>query len=212
MIKIHHLNFSAAERIVWLCEELQLPYEIQRYTRDPVTISPPDLKALHPMGAAPVIEDGELMLAESGAIVDYLIEKHGGGRLRLPATHPDFADFIYWFHYANGTLQPLIVRIILMSRAGVPDDNPLMLSMRIRLEKVMAFVELQLGKAPYLGGRELTAADIMSVFVLTTMRRFLPIDLAPYPNTRGYLQRIGERSAYQRAITAADPGATPILC
>jgi len=113
MIKIHHLGHSQSERIVWLCEELGLPYELRHYVRDPVTrLSPPDLLALHPLGAAPVIEDGELQLAESAAIVEYLIVKHGGGRFKLGPDHPDYAAFLYWFHFANGNLQSALMRLI----------------------------------------------------------------------------------------------------
>lgn len=104
MLVIHHLETSQWERILWLCEELGVPYEMKRHERDAVTRwSPPELQALHPMGTAPVITDGDLVLAESGAIVDYIIAKHGGGRLALKVDHPDFAQYLYWFHFANAT-------------------------------------------------------------------------------------------------------------
>ena len=96
MLRIHHLGHSQSERIVWLCEELGLQYELRHSARDPVTIlSPSELKALHPLGAAPLIEDGDLLLAESAAIVEYIIVKHGGGRLNLGPEHPDYATFLY---------------------------------------------------------------------------------------------------------------------
>ena len=104
MLIVHHLGKSQSERIVWLCEELAVPYQLKRYDRDPATmLAPPDYKALHPMGAAPVITDGDVVLAESGAIVDYIIARHGGGRLALAPAHPDYADYVYWFHFANGS-------------------------------------------------------------------------------------------------------------
>ena len=212
MLKIHHLGHSQSERIVWLCEELGLPYDLQHHTRDPVTrLSPPALKALHPLGAAPVIEDGDLLLAESGAIVDYIIEKHGGGRLKLGPAHPDFAAFVYWFHFSNGNLLPAMGRLMMVSRAGLPSDHPVLVSVQGRLDKVMALVEARLGEATYLAGDEFTAADIMSVFSFTTMRLFQPMDLAPYPNIRAYLQRIGERPAYRRAMAKGDPDLVPML-
>lgn len=118
MIKIHHLGHSQSERILWLCEELGLPYRLQHYTRDPVTrLSPPELLALHPLGAAPVLEDGDLLLAESAAIVEYLIGRHGAGRLKPGPEHPDYAAFLYWFHFANGNLQPTLLRLMTVGRA-----------------------------------------------------------------------------------------------
>lgn len=212
MLKIHHLGHSQSERIVWLCEELGLSYDLQHHTRDPVTrLSPPALKALHPLGAAPVIEDGDLLLAESAAIVEYLIVKHGGGRLKLGPDHPDYAAFLYWFHFSNGNLMPAMGRLMMVSRANLPADHPVLVSVQGRLDKVMALVEARLGEAPYFAGDEFTAADIMSVFSLTTMRLFQPMDLAPYPHVRAYLQRIGERPTYRRAMAKGDPDLVPML-
>ncbi len=212
MLKVHHLGHSQSERIVWLCEELGLDYELKHYTRDPVTIlSPPELKALHPLGAAPVIEDGDVLLAESAAIVDYIIAKHGGGQLKLGPDHPDFADFLYWYHFANGNLQPALGRLMVLNRAGLADDHPVKKAMQGRFDRVLALVETRLGVVPYLAGNEFTAADIMSVFSLTTMRLFQPIDLAPYPHIRAYLQRIAERPGYRRAMAKGDPDLTPML-
>lgn len=212
MLKIHHLGHSQSERIVWLCEELGLPYDLQHHTRDPVTrLSPPALKALHPLGAAPVIEDGDLLLAESAAIVEYIIVKHGGGRLKLGPEHPDYAAFLYWFHFSNGNLMPAMGRLMMVSRAKLPADHPVLVSVQGRLDKVMALIEARLGEAPYFAGNEFTAADIMSVFSFTTMRLFQPMDLAPYPHVRAYLQRIGERPAYQRAMAKGDPDLVPML-
>ena len=212
MLRIHHLGHSQSERIVWLCEELELPYELRHYTRDPVSIlSPPELKDLHPLGAAPLIEDGDLLLAESAAIVEYIIVKHGGGRLKLGLEHPDYANFLYWFHFSNGNLQPVMGRLMVVGRAKLPVDHPVQVSAQGRLDRLMALVEARLGEVPYLAGREFTAADIMSVFSLTTMRLFQPIDLAPCPNIRAYLQRIGKRPAYRRAMAKGDPDLTPML-
>jgi glutathione S-transferase len=212
MLKIHHLGHSQSERIVWLCEELGLPYALRHHTRDAITrLSPPDLKALHPLGAAPVIEDGDLLLAESAAIVEYIIVKHGGGRLKLGPEHPDYAAFLYWFHFSNGNLMPAMGRLMMVSRANLPADHPVLVSVQGRLDRVMALVEGRLGEATYFAGDEFTAADIMSVFSLTTMRLFQPMDLAPYPNVRAYLQRIGERPAYRRAMAKGDPDLVPML-
>jgi glutathione S-transferase len=212
MLTIHHLGHSQSERIIWLCEELDLPYELKRYQRDPVTIlSPPELRAIHPMGAAPVIEDDGLLLAESAAITEYIIAKHGGGRLRLGPDHPDFADYLYWFHFANGNLQPVFGRLLMINRVGLPPSHPVQAAMQGRLDRVLALVEARLAEADYLAGTEFTAADIMSVFSLTTMRLFQPVDLKRYPHIPAYLQRIGARPAYRRAMTKSDPDLTPML-
>ena len=212
MLTVHHLGKSQSERVVWLCEELGIPYSLKRYQRDPVTIlAPPEFKALHPGGTAPVITDGDLVLAESGAVVEYIIARHGGGRLAPGPSHPDFADYLYWFHFANGTLQSAMVRNMTLSRLNLPKDDPVLLAMRGRLDRALGLVEARLGKARYLAGEEFTAADIMTVFSLTTMRLFMPVDLAPYPNIRAYLQRIGARPAYQAAMAKGDPGMVPLL-
>jgi len=212
MLTIHHLGHSQSERIVWLCEELGLPYELTLHERDPVTmLSPPALRALHPLGAAPVIQDDGLLLAESAAIVEYIILKHGDGRLRLGPDHPDFASYLYWFHFANGNLQPVMGRMMIVGRVGLAPDHPVQMAVQGRLDRVLALVEARLGEADYLAGSAFTAADIMSVFSLTTMRLFQPLDLQNYPNILAYLQRIGARPAYRRAMAKSDPDLTPML-
>ena len=212
MLTIHHLGKSQSERIVWLCEELGVPYAIKHYVRDAVTIlAPPELRAVHPMGAAPVITDGELVLAESGAIVEYIIAKHGGGRLALSPAHPDYAQYLYWFHFANSNLQPLMSRNLMLRRLNLPADHPVLVLTLGRLDRALGLVETRLGDADHLAGHEFTAADIMIGFTLTTMRYFMPVDLAPYPRIRAYLRRIGEREAYRRAMAKADPGMELLL-
>ncbi len=211
MLTIHHLGKSQSERIVWLCEELGLPYELKRYERDPVSmLAPPELKQVHPLGAAPVITDGEVVLAESGAIVQYLIAKHGGGRLALNAAHPDFPQYLYWFHFANSNLQPHMGRNMILGRLDLPADNAVLLSAKGRLARALALLDHRLGEATWLAGEEFTAADIMTAFSLSTMRYFAPVDLSPLPRIRAYLARISERPAYQRAMRKGDPG-MPLL-
>ncbi len=212
MLTVHHLGKSQSERIVWLCEELGLPYELKVYDRDKVTrLAPPDYKALHPLGAAPVIDDNGLVLAESGAIVEYLTARYGKGRLVLAPDHPDYGQFVYWLHFANGTLQPATGRNMILGRLNLPDDNAVLRAMKGRLDLALGLVEARLGEADYLAGRDLTTADIMIVFTLTTMRLFLPFDLKPYPNIRAYLARVGQRDAYRRAMNKGDPDMTPML-
>ena len=212
MLTVHHLGHSQSERIVWLCEELGIPYQLKLHERDPVTrLSPPALSALHPIGAAPVIQDDGLLLAESAAIIEYIIARHGGGRFRLGPDHPNFVPYLYWFHFANGNLQPVIGRLMMIGRMRLAPDHPLQIAMQGRLDRVIASIEARLGEVDYLAGDEFTAADIMSVFSLTTMRLFQPLDLRPYPSILAYLQRIGERPAYRRAMAKGDPDLTPML-
>ena len=212
MLTVHHLEKSQSERITWLCEELGLPYELKLYKRDPVTIlAPPELKALHPQGTAPIIEDDGLVLAESGAVMQYILGKYGEGRRAPGSDDPAFAPYLYWFHFANGTLQPAMGRNMVLRRLNLPADNPVLQAMRGRLDRALDQVDARLGEADYLAGTKLTAADIMMVFSLTTMRIFLPLDLAPYPNILAYLQRIGARPAYRAAMQKGDPDLTPLL-
>lgn len=212
MLTVHHLGKSQSERIVWLCEELGIPYELKRYARDSVTmLAPPDYKALHPLGAAPVIVDGDLVLAESGAIVDYIIAKHGNGGLVLRADDPDFAQFLYWFHFANGTLQSAMGRLMLLNRLGLTEDNPMLVATRARVDRAFDLVDVHLRDAEYLAGGTFTTADIMMGFSLTTMRYFQPYDLACCLNVVKYLARIGARPAYRRAMEKGDPGMELLL-
>ena len=176
MLTVHHLGKSQSERIVWLCEELGIPYELKRYARDSVTkLAPPDYKALHPIGSAPVITDGDLVLAESGAIVDYIMAKYGDGRLALRPDHPDFAQFLYWFHFANGTLQPLLLRTRSLERVDPSDHNAPLQMAKEQFARVFSLLDRRLGEAPYLAGAAFTAADIMTVFSLTTISAPVPM-------------------------------------
>jgi len=212
MLTVHHLGKSQSERIVWLCEELELPYELKRYTRDSVTmLAPPDYKALHPIGAAPVITDGDLVLAESGAIVDYIMARYGNGRLALRPDDPDFAQFLYWFHFANGTLQAGMGRLMILNRLKLTDDNPMLVATRGRVDRAFDLVDARVRDAEYLAGDTFTTADIMIGFSLTTMRYFQPYDLQRCPNLVKYLGRIGARAAYRRAMEKGDPGMALLL-
>jgi glutathione S-transferase len=211
MLTIHHLGKSQSERIVWLCEELEIPYDLKRYTRDAVTmLAPPEYKALHPIGAAPVITDGNLVLAESGAIVDYIMARYGKGRLTPGTNDPGFAQFLYWFHFANGTLQAAMGRLMILNRLKLPDDNPTLAAMKARVDRAFDLVDARLREADYLAG-SFTTADIMMGFSLTTMRYFQPYDLARCPNVVKYLARISARPAYRRAMEKGDPGMALLL-
>jgi glutathione S-transferase len=210
MLTVHHLGRSQSERIVWLCEELGIDYELKRYERAPL-LAPPEYKALHPIGTAPVITDGDLVLGESGAIIEYIIARYGGGRLARDPAHPAYADYVYWLHFANGSFQALLHRTLIAQRLEPRADHPVLVNLRARLGAALDFLNQRLGEAHYLAGDELTAADIMLVFSLTTMRSFTPYELEPYPHIRAYLRRIGEREAYQRAMRKGDPGMAQLL-
>jgi glutathione S-transferase len=212
MITVHHLGVSQSERIVWLCEELGLPYTLKRYDRDPVTrMAPMEYRALHPMGIAPVIADGKLVLGESAAIIEYVINKYANGRLAIAPGQANYADYLYWFHFANGTMMPSVMIGIIQATLGVPTDSPMAGALNQRSVRAYAMVEKRLGEANYFAGNEFTAADIIMVFSLTTMRAFVPHELTAFPDTRAYLKRIGERPAYQRAMAKGDPDMKPML-
>lgn len=209
MLTVHHLGVSQSDRIVWLCEELNIPYQMIRYERDPVTrMAPPEYKALHPFGTAPVITDGDLVLGESGAIIEYIIAKHGGGRLSLGPSSPNYTDYLYWFHFANGSVMPAAMVDLVVSRlGGEAAENTR--ALRARSDRAYDMIEQRLGETDYLAGDAFTAADIIMLFPLTTMRVFVQRDLEPYPNIRAYLQRIAAHPAYQRAMKSADPDLPP---
>ncbi len=210
MITVHHLGVSQSERIVWLCEELGIAYELKTYSRDPNGAAPPAYKALHPQGTAPIITDGSFSLAETGAIMDYILARHGGGRLVVGSEAPNFPDYLYWLHFGNGFFVPAAMMSIVASRmAG--DNKQAAQAFTGRQELAYRMSEERLGKVPYFAGPEFTAADIMMVFPLTTMRAVTGRGLGASPNLLAYLKRIGERPAYQRAMKKGDPEMKPAL-
>lgn len=205
MLTVHHLGISQSDRIVWLCEELDIPYALKRYERDPKTRLAPDAyRALSPFGTAPVIDDGGVVLGESAAIIEYIAETYGDGRFIVRRGSPDYADFLYWFHFANGSFMPAALIDSICNRLG--GAHGAMAGLRARLDRAYDQIEDRLGKVPFLAGDAFTAADIMTLFPLTTMRVFSPRDIGPYPRIRAYIQRIAGRPAFQRAMQKADPG------
>jgi glutathione S-transferase len=174
-------------------------------------LAPAAYKALHPMGIAPVIEDGALKLGESGAIIEYVIHKYGDGRLSLPPEHPEYANYLFWFHFANGTFMPAEMTGMLTAILGLASDSAVVDSLMDRSRRGYAFLEQRLGEAPYLAGDEFTAADLIMFFPLTTMRAFGSKDISAFPNIQAYLQRVGSRPAYVSAMAKGDPGWKPLL-
>ena len=206
---IHHLRISQSERIVWLCEELGLDYDLKLYNRNPETrLAPPELKALHPMQIAPLLEDGDLLLGESGAIVEYICGRYAPDTPLVPRPdHPDFARHLYWFHFANATFMTNGMKQIAVNAVGADMPPPLMK----RVTNARTQVEHALGEAPYFGGAQLTTADIMMGFQLTTSRAFNAKSVEDMPNVQSWLKRIGEREAYRRAFAKAETGMEPKL-
>jgi glutathione S-transferase len=212
MITVHHLGVSQSERVVWLCEELEIPYSLKHYDRDPTTrLAPPEYRALHPMGIAPVITDAGVVLAESGAILEYLMARYGSGSLCVRSDQPNFPDYLFWFHFANGTLMPSEMGSMIATFLGLKEGNPIIAMLNARSGRAFSLVEGRLKSAAYFAGKDFTAADIMMLFPLTTMRAFVQKDLSAFPNIKAYLKRIGARPAYQRAMRKGDPGMSPML-
>ena len=198
------------QKVMWLVGELGLAHEHIDAGGSFGGLDTPEFLAMNPHGRVPVIADGDLVLAESGAVVDYIIAKYGNGRLKLAPDHPGFAQFLFWFHFSNGTLQAQMGRKMILNRLKLPEDNPIPQATRGRLDRSFDLVNARLGEAEYLAG-EFSAADIMIGFSLTTMRYFMPYDIGRCPNILRYLTRIGARPAYRRAMDKGDPGMKLLL-
>jgi glutathione S-transferase len=214
-ITIHHLGVSQSERIPWLCEELGVPYELKTYARSPL-MAPAEYRALHPSGAAPVVDDPDagVALAESCAIIEYIAHRRGGGGLFVRPDEPNYPDFLYWWHWADGTFQPAVLLRLFLRSARVSEDdgeNPSARAAVERQDRALGQMEARLGASRWLAGDEFTAADLMVVFTLTTARRFLGYDLAAYPNILRFLAEVGKREAYRAAMARCEPGWDPAL-
>jgi glutathione S-transferase len=198
MLTLHHLNDSRSQRILWLLEELGTPYEIQRYQRDPQTrLSPPELTAVHPLGKAPVITDGDLTLAESGAVVDYIIRRYGKGTMMPPPDSAEYEAYNEWLHYSEGSaMLPLMLNLYVsrLKEAGAP--------LHPRIDSEMAnhlgYVDGALKGREFFVGQSLTGADIQMSFVGDMAKAFGK--LGPYPNLSAWLSRMHARPAFQRSI------------
>lgn len=211
MLTIHHLGISQSDRIIWLCEELGLDYVLQRYDRDPATgAAPAAYKALTPFGTAPVISHDALVLGESGAIIEYIIHRLGGGRLALAPSDKAYPDYLFWLHFANSSLMSaLMVEMIIP--AIEPANPDIAQALRGRGDRAFDLVEQRLSRAPYFAGDEFTAADIIMAFPLTTMRLFVTREISAYSNLKAYLAKIARRPAFKRAFEFGDPGFAPVI-
>ncbi|KAK4504061.1 hypothetical protein PRZ48_004976 [Zasmidium cellare] len=207
-LTIHHLGHSQSDRVVWLAEELGLTYDLKKYTRSPV-LSPPEFKALHPIGAAPVIEDttphGPIKLAETEACVEWICNVHGNGKLLVKPGEKNYADFLFYYHVTNGTLQPAVGRVMALQMSGMKKGQATLDRYEAKVYQVLDLLNSRLGDVPWLAGEEFSAADIMVIFSLTTMREFCPVDLSGYKNLLSYVHKIVKRPAYQRYLEKGDP-------
>ena len=217
MITIHHLEHSRSQRILWLLEELGVDYEIRLYDRDPETrLAPPDLRDVHPLGKAPLITDGNVTIAESGAIIEYLVGKYDDGTLRPAEGTNERLAYTYWLHYAEGTFAPLMIIALILSRI---ENAPLPfflkpvakgIAAKIRenyldqnVKSNLDFMELTLGKSRWFCGDELTAADMQMSFALEAAE--VRADMSSFPNITAYLERMRARPAYQRGVEKGGP-------
>ena len=198
MLTLHHLNDSRSQRILWLLEELGIPYELKRYQRDPQTrLAPPELEAVHPLGKSPVITEGDIKIAESGAIVDYIIRRHGGGAMMPSPESADFEAYQEWLHYAEGSaMLPLMMNLYVsrLKEAGAP------LQPRIdgELARHLGYVDGALQGRAFFVGDGLTGADIQMSFVAEMAGVFKR--LTPYPALAGWIGRMHTRPAFQRSL------------
>ncbi len=213
MIVVHHLNNSRSQRVLWLLEELGLEYQIKRYQRDARTmLAPPELRAVHPLGKSPVIGDGELVLAESGAIAEYLVGRYGNGRLVPSPGTPDRLRYAYWMHFAEGSaMPPLVMKLIFdrMERGPMPFFvRPVarMIAGRVKggfiqpnIDRTLDFMESELGQRAWFAGEAFTAADIQMSFPLEAARVRGGLD-ERRPRLMAFLERIHARPAYARAL------------
>ncbi len=213
MLVVHHLNNSRSQRVLWLLEELELPYEIKRYKRDPQTmLAPTSLREVHPLGKSPVITDGKLTLAESGAIIEYLIERYGNGRLVPALGTLEHLRYTYWLHYAEGSAMPPLLLKLIFDQI---EKNPMPFFVRPIARAIVSrvkssfiepqigqhldYMEAELGKSTWFTGNEFTAADIQMSFPLEAAVARGGLN-ASRPKLMAFLNRIHTRPAYQQAL------------
>ena len=205
-IIVHHLENSRSQRILWMLEELSLPYEVKRYERDKATmLAPPDLKRIHPLGKSPVIQDtddGDRVVAETGAIVEYLVDK-ADGRLGAPASRDGALAYRFWLHYAEGSMMPPLLLKLVLARIPVLGKSA---TKRIQpmIDVHLDFVEAELAKRAWFAGDVMTAADVMMSFPLEAARSRGGLDGSP-PPTMAWLEKVHARPAYQAALGARGP-------
>ncbi|OGB06328.1 MAG: glutathione S-transferase [Burkholderiales bacterium RIFCSPHIGHO2_12_FULL_69_20] len=218
MIVVHHLENSRSQRVLWLLEELGLPYDIKHYQRDAKTmLAPPELSQVHPLGKSPVITDGDSVVAETGAIVEYLLDQYGEGRLRPEPGTPEHLRYRYWLHFAEGSaMPPLLMKLVFDSINTAPMPffiKPVARAIGKKVTDLLVwpnltrqfdFMEAELGRSTWFAGSRISGADIMMSFPLEAAAQRAGLD-ASRPKLMAFLERIHKRSAYQRALERGGP-------
>ncbi len=218
MIILHHLENSRSQRVLWLLEELGLPYELRRYARDRTTLqAPPELFKVHPLGKSPVITEDGVTVAESGAIVEYLLDRHGAGRLRPAAGTPQRLQFTYWLHFAEGSAMPFLLLKLVFDKvraAPVPffirpvvkgvADQVMRSFVAPNLQRQLDFMEAEIARQPWFAGSEFSAADVQMSYPVEAAAARAGLD-ARYPALNDWLARIHARAAYRRALEVGGP-------
>jgi glutathione S-transferase len=218
MIIVHHLNNSRSQRVLWLLEELGVPYEIKKYERDAKTmLAPPELQKVHPLGKSPVITDGDVTVAESGAIIEYLVERYGNGRLAPAIGTLERLRWRYWMHFAEGSaMPPLLLKLIFDKVASAPMPffvKPIARGISAKVQSMMVtpnlkrqldFMEGELAQSEWFVGNEFSAADVQMSFPIEAAAQRAGLD-ASRPKLMGWLKRIHARPAYKRALERGGP-------
>ncbi len=200
MIIVHHLNNSRSQRVLWLLEELGIEYEIEFYERDAKTMMAPEsLRQVHPLGKSPVITDADLTIAESGAIIEYLIERYGNGRLVPASGTPEYLRYKYWLHYAEGSAMPPLVMWVILNNFGAGDSSAVSGFVAPQIKLHFDYIEDELRKNTWFVGNEFTAADIQMSFPLEVITG-LPEEVESRPKLKEFVERIHTRPAYKRAL------------
>jgi glutathione S-transferase len=203
VIEVHHLNNSRSQRVLWLLEELGLPYEIVRYQRDATTnLAPESLKKIHPLGKSPVIKDGSVVVIESGAILEYIVRKYGKGRLAPAEDSPEWPRYLQLLHYAEGSAMLPVMLKLYLSRLGEA-AAPLAPRVTSEIENHFGYLDRELGDADFFVGKELTAADVNLSFPIQAARLLHGLD--KFPNLARFLDRMHARPAYKRALERGGP-------
>ena len=218
MITLHHLENSRSQRVLWLLEELGLPYQVKRYARDPKTmLAPPELLQVHPLGKSPVITDGDITVAESGALIEYLLDAYGDGRLRPAAGTPQRRRFTYWLHFAEGSAMPfLLLKLVFDKVRAAPlpfflkpvakgiADQVTKTFIAPNLQRQLDYMEAELKQRPWFTGDDFSAADVQMSFPLEAAAARGGLD-ASYPAMTAWLATVHARPAYQRALAVGGP-------
>jgi glutathione S-transferase len=203
MIEVHHLNNSRSQRVLWLLEELELPYQIVAYQRDAATmLAPESLQKIHPLGKSPVIRDGDQVVIESGAILEYIVRRYGKGRLAPPESSPEAVRYLQLMHYAEGSAMLPVMLLLYAGRLGEA-SAPLRPRITSELDRHMGWLDAELSGRDFFVGDALTAADVQLSFPIQATRRLYGLE--KFPNLARFLDRIEARPAYRRALERGGP-------